>query len=205
MKFIYFSILIFLFSCTKKSSNYVLKGTINDSSLNTNLSNATISLYKQTPGNSYETFISSTTSSSDGSYSFNFERDKSEKYTIKISKTNYFNLDEIITVASLSIGNETIINYSLSAKSWVKLHFKNIDPHPEDVFRFMKQQGKVNCSDCCPSTYQYLYGDKDTSIYCINDGNTIYSYIYAVVGTTNQDIKSVTTVPFDTTEIYLEY
>ena len=205
MKFIYFSILILLFSCSKKSSNYILKGTINDSSLSSILSNASISLYKQLPGNSYETFISSTTSASDGSYSFNFERDKSEKYSIKISKANYFNLEETITVASLSIGSENNRNYSLSAKSWVKLHFKNLDPHPEDVFRFMKQQGKVNCTECCPSSYQYLYGAKDTSIYCINDGNSTYSYIYAVVGTTNQDIKSVITSPFDTTEIYLEY
>ena len=205
MKFIYFSILILLFSCSKKSSNYILKGTINDSSLSSILSNASIRLYKQLPGNSYETFISSTTSASDGSYSFNFERDKSEKYSIKISKANYFNLEETITVASLSIGSENNRNYSLSAKSWVKLHFKNLDPLPEDVFRFMKQQGKVNCTECCPSSYQYLYGAKDTSIYCINDGNSTYSYIYAVVGTTNQDIKSVITSPFDTTEIYLEY
>ena len=205
MKFIYFSILISLFSCSKKSSNYVLKGTIYDSSLNSLLANASISLYKQLPGNSYETLISSTTSDSDGNYSFNFGRDKSEKYTIKISKVNYFSIDEIITVASLSVGTENNRNYSLSAKSWVKLHFKNIDPHPEDIFRFMKQQGKVNCTECCPSSYQYLYGVKDTSIYCANDGNTTYSYIYAVIGTTNQDIKSVITPPFDTTELYIEY
>lgn len=205
MKLLYIPLLILLLSCSKKNSNFTLKGTITDTSLSGMLSGATIDLYKQVSGTSYETFIASTTTDPNGNYSFIFSRDRSDKYIIKISKTNYFSSDENITSGSLSIEKDNVRNFSMIAKSWVKLHFKNIDPLPEDVLRYMKQQGKVDCTECCPSDYQYLNGSKDTSIYCINDGNTTYSYLYSVIGTSNTAIKSVITIPFDTTEIYLEY
>ena len=205
MKYLIWPLLFIMISCSKKTANYTIKGTINDTSLNSNLVGATIDLYKQSQGTSYETLVSSTTTNSEGSYNFTFTRDKAEKYILKISKLNYFSTEETITVASLTLEKDNIRDYSLSAKAWVKLHFKNTDPQPEDVLRFMKQKGKINCDECCASDYQYLYGAVDTSIYCINDGNTTYSYIYAVLGTLNQDIKSVISTPFDTTEIYLEY
>ncbi len=205
MRFFYLLLFICSVSCSKKISKYTLSGTIRDSSLDENLSNATISIYKKLQGNSFETLIGTSSTNSQGQYSFTFDRDKSEKYILKISKDKYFSTEETILFTSLTIEGNNIRNYSTTAKSWVKLHFKNIDAKPEDQLRYMKQEGKVSCDECCPIDYQYIYGSADTSIYCINDGNTSYSYIYAVIGTSNQAIKSVKTIPFDTTEIYLEY
>ena len=205
MRFFYLLLLICSLSCSKKTSKFTIIGSIRDSSLDEYLSNATVSIYKKIQGNSFETIIGTTSTNSQGHYCFTFDRDKSEKYILKISKDNYFNNEEIILISSLTIEGENIRNYSISAKSWVKLHFKNIDPKPEDQLRYMKQEGKILCDECCPIDYQYIYGSADTSIYCINDGNTNFSYIYAVIGTLNQAIKSIKTIPFDTTEIYLEY
>ena len=205
MRFIYLVLIICTVSCSKKTSKFTIIGSIRDSSLEENLSNATISIYKKLQGNTFETFIGKTITNTEGHYSFTFVRDKSEKYILKISKDNYFPVEESILFSSLSIEGDNIRNYSTTAKSWVKLHFKNIDPKSEDQLRFMKQQGKISCNECCSTDYQYINGSADTSIYCINDGNTTYSYIYAVIGTSNQAIKSVVTIPFDTTEIYLEY
>ncbi len=205
MRFFYFLFLVSCIACSKKTSKFTVSGKITDTSLNQNLSNATVSIYKKLQGNSFETFIETTTTNSEGDYTFTFDRDKSEKYILKISKDNYFTAEETILFSSLTIEENNVRNYSTSAKSWVKLHFKNIDPKPTDQLRFMKQEGKISCNECCPIDYQYIYGSADTSIYCINDGNTKYSYIYSVIGTTNQAIKSVKTIPFDTTEIYLEY
>ena len=93
--------------------------------------------------NSFETLITSTNANSDGDYSFTFDRDKSKKYILKISKNNYFTNEKIILFSSLTIEEENIRNYSTSAKSWVKLHFKNIDPKAEDQLRDIMQEGKV--------------------------------------------------------------
>ena len=205
MKILYFLLFLSLISCKKKNASFVVKGIITDETFNKGLSGAEISIYKILTGSTFETLISTTTVASDGSYSFSFDRDKSEKYTIKFTKENYFPIEKSISFSSLSTDNDNLRNYSTTAKSWVKLHFKNIDPNDSDELRYIKQDGKFGCVECCGTTYQYLKGAADTSIYCINDGNTTYSYLYAVLNSTNQAIKSVVTVPFDTTEIYLEY
>lgn len=197
--------LIVLQSCKKGSANFTIKGVITDATFHQGLSGASISIYQYPTGSNTPSLIETTTLGSDGSYSFTFKRDKMEKYLIKVEKGLYFSLNEIVYFSSLSIEDDNVRNYSTTAKSWVRLRFLNESPSDSDELQYIKQQGKVSCSECCPASYQYLYGAVDTSIYCINDGNTIYSYLYSVVNTTNTAILSTTTIPFDTTEIYLAY
>ena len=194
-----------LFSCKKGSSNFTIKGTITDTTFNQALSGATLSLYQVPSGTNNSVLISSTTVAADGSYSFTFKRDKMDKYILTVAKNNYFSLSETITFSSLSIEEDNVRNYSTTAMAWVKLHFFNLNPSDLDELDYTKQQGKQTCSGCCPTTEQHLYGAIDTSIYCINDANTVYSYLYSVYGTTDQGIMSVTTTAFDTTELYLSY
>ena len=113
------------------------------------------------------------------------------------TKTIYF--------SELTIEEDNIRNYTTTALSWVRLRFINQSPSPSDVLQYSRQIGKINCSTCCPAGTNYLNGAIDTSIYCVNDGNTTYQYQYSVVGTTNNGIKSATTIAFDTTEILLQY
>jgi hypothetical protein len=87
----------------------------------------------------------------------------------------------------------------------VKLSFLNNNPDPNDQLHIVKQQGKENCMECCSSEEQDFHGALDTSFYCVNDGNTIYSYLFWVIGTSNSGIKSINTIPFDTVEINLVY
>jgi hypothetical protein len=71
--------------------------------------------------------------------------------------------------------------------------------------QYLKQQGKINCAECCPSDEQNLFGAINDTIICINDGNTYYSYLYSVVGTSNTGIEAVYTSAFDTTTLLLYY
>lgn len=206
MKYIFIiTSVILLQSCKKGSANFTIKGIITDATFHQGLSGATISLYQYPTGSNTPSLIETTTLASDGSYSFTFKRDKMEKYVITVVKDLYFSLNETIFFSTLSVEEDNVRNYSTTAKSWVRLRFLNESPVDSDELQYVKQEGKVSCSECCPATYQYLYGAIDTSIYCINDANTVYSYLYSVVNTNNTAILSTTTVPFDTTEIYLAY
>lgn len=205
MRIFFIAFCLCFISCKKGSSDFTIKGIITDATFNSVLTNASVSLYQIPAGGSKKELISSTTLDLNGSYSFTFKRDKMDKYILNISKNNYFDLEETIHFSSLTIENDNVRNYSTTAKSWVKLRFYNNNPNQFDELKFTKQQGKSSCSECCLSTEQYLYGAIDTSIYCINDGNTIYSYLYEVSGTTNLGVKSLETTAFDTTEIYLVY
>ena len=201
-----FLLLALLFSCKKGKADFTLKGTITDITFNQNLSGASIKLYQVPIGSTNEELIQTSTIGSDGTYSFTFPRDKIEKYILRISKTNYFELEETVLFKDLTIEEDNIRNYGTYAKAWVKLTFKNtISPSSSDEFKFIKQEGKEGCAECCSENEQFLYGIADTSIYCINNGNEVYSYLYFKLYTNFSGTMQTTTTAFDTTEIILNY
>jgi hypothetical protein len=203
--FVLIGFLCMLSSCKKKKADFVLIGTISETTFNSPLSGAVVKLYQVPVGSASEQLLGTKTLGSDGKYSFTFQRDKMEKYILRITKSGYFDLEKEVYFSELTITTDNVRNYSTTAKSWVKITFHNHTPLPSDHLTFIKQSGKEGCAECCPDSEYSFYGALDTSIYCINDGNTYYSYFYNVMGTTDQGINGVTTVAFDTTEIILNY
>jgi hypothetical protein len=204
----YWSVILFIVvfaACKKGKGDFTLKGVITDTTFSTTHAGAVVKLYQVPAGTTQEILIGTQTLGSDGAYSFTFPRDKMEKYIVKVTKNNYFSLNETVYFSELSLEEDNIANFSTTAKSWAKLRFINSSPQPGDILTYIKQEGKANCPECCTTSETIFYGPLDTTIYCINDGNRIYSYFYAVSGTTNQGIKSATTIAFDTTEILLNY
>lgn len=205
-KLIFFLLLnALLFSCKKGKADFTLKGTVTDITFAQNLNGAIVKLYQVPVASTQQELIGTITISNDGLYSFTFPRDKMEKYLLKISKTGYFDIEKEVYFSELTVEEDNIRNYSTTAKSWVKLTFHNLNPLVSDQLKYIKQEGKENCAECCSDTEQNYYGALDTSIYCINDGNTTYSYYYWVIPSTNQGLKSAYTTAFDTTEIILNY
>lgn len=207
MKFLVFIILflsIFV-SCKKGKADFILKGTVSDNTFSTYHSGATIKLYQVPVASTQEILIATSVIGEDGTYSFTFPREKMEKYIVKIIKTNYFDIEKTVYFSELVVGEDNIRNYATTSKSWVGLRFINQNPIPNDQLKYIKQEGKENCSECCSDTEQNYYGAIDTTIYCVNDGNTNYSYYYWIIGSTNQGLKVAYTIPFDTVEIVLVY
>ena len=118
-----------LTSCKKGQAKFKLTGVISDGSFGTTLNNATVALYKIPAGGGTPEFIESLVSS-DGSYYFEFEKDRSESYEIHITKDNYFDFVGEIFFSEMSIKTETVKNYTVYAESWAKLHFVNNNPQP---------------------------------------------------------------------------
>lgn len=193
------------FSCKKGKADFTLKGSVTDITFAQNLVGATVKLYQVPVASTQQELIGTFTIGSDGMYSFTFPRDKMEKYILKITKTGYFDIEKEVYFSELTVEEDNIRNYSTTAKSWVKLTFHNLNPSASDQLKYIKQEGKENCAECCTDTEQNYYGALDTSIYCINDGNTTYSYYYWIIPSSNQGLKSAYTTAFDTTEIILNY
>lgn len=191
-------------SCKKGKAEVTLKGIISDTSFGLPLSNATIVIHQIESGISDE-LIGQTTTNVNGEYSFLFDRDQTESYLITSSKSNYYDLNESISFSDITIENDNIYNFSTSAQSWVELNFINTAGQASDALKYIKQEGRSGCNNCCPDTQQSLNGIIDTTVIYANDGNAVFSYQYFVVGTSNQGLKSITTVAFDTTTINLVY
>ncbi len=205
LPFLFVLCISLLSSCSKKNAGFTVKGSVNDATFSQSLQGATVKLYQIPVGSTDEQLIGTCTTDSQGNYSFSFPREKMEKYRLTITKNLYFSKEEVIYFSELSLEEDYIRNSSTSAMAWAKLTFHNQNPSGADHFQYIKQNGKANCPECCPTTYQDYYGSLDTSIYCINDGNTNYSYLYWVLGTSTQGTQTVYTTAFDTVEVVLNY
>ena len=198
----FFLAALLIYSCNKGKADITIKGTINDSTFSTTHSGASVKLYENIAGGSGTNLLGTSTIGNDGSYSFTFPRNQAESYSLIIQKDLYFDINELIYLSSLTIEDDNVRNYSTSAKSWAKLHFVSTS---SQYLTYIKQSGKQNCVDCCSSEEQSLSGIVDTTIYCINDGNTNYSYFYSIAGTGINGNKTGLTTAFDTVEILLNY
>ena len=199
------SAFILFLSCKKKNADFTIKGLATDTTFSKPLSNATVKLYQVPVGSSDEFLITTLKTDAQGNYTLSFPREKIEKYHLVINKSNYFAIDETIYFSELSLESDYIKNVSTTAMSWAKLTFHNLNPQVGDHLQYIKQNGKDGCLECCPISYQDYYGSIDTSIYCINDGNTDYSYLYWVLGASDQGNRTVLTTAFDTSEVILNY
>ena len=198
-------LLLFLSSCKKGQGEFVLKGNLTDVTFSQTHSGSTAKLYKVPIGTTQQILIGSTVIGTNGEYRFTFPRDKMEKFILKVEKDGYFTILEDIYFSTLTLENDNVRNYSTSAKSWIKIRIKNEAPVSTDYFQFIKQEGKESCPECCETNQKTFYGAVDTSIYCINDGNTLYSIYYFGTGMSGGTINGVVTTAFDTTELLINY
>ena len=192
-------------SCQKNAGIFEISGTVTDLSSSSGLENCKLYLYSYPVGTGEELLTDSTFTQNDGSYAFSFERAQMEKYKIELEKDGYFEGEEIIYFSALTLEEVNTVNLETYGKSWVGIRLKNNSPQIEDHFRYIKQEGKTNCSECCPTEEQNFYGDLDTTIYCANNANENYSIMYWVIGTSIVDIASANTTFLDTTLIEVTY
>lgn len=196
--------LFFIVSCNKNKGNFILTGTVSDESFNQNLSGATVELYQIPIGSTNAELVGSATTDASGAYKFTFKREKMEKYRLVVSKNLYFSQETEMSFSEFSLKEETVKNVSTTAKAWVRITLTNNAPLSTDQLDYTKQSGKVNCLECCAAEPVSYYGALDTTFYCVNDGNTIYSFLYSATGI-GSGIKSITTTAFDTVNLSLSY
>lgn len=178
----------------------ILRGTVMDTTFNNSLVGATIDLYEVSAGGGDVNLLGSSVIGSDGSYLFSFPRNPVENYILEIRKPGYYDIDATIPFSTLTIEEDNIYNYSTTAKAWAALRFVSSG---SGTVSYVRQEGKSGCDICCSSTQMELTAPIDTIIYCPNDGNTIYSYLYNANGVTGE--KSVNTVAFDTSLVTLSF
>jgi len=195
-------LLIAGFACKKKNLKYTINGNIHDSSFNTPLSGAKVSIAISTTSNPTAVEKVALTTDASGNYSYELDREKIQNVTITVSKDNYFSESTTTTLDNLSLDDDNTFNYNVYAKSWARLHFVS---DGTKIIKYYKTSGKNGCAECCPTGEIQLNNITETSVYCINNGNTAYQILYDVQGTTNNGTLSVNTVPFDTTEILISY
>ena len=209
MKKYFFVLLLlsFIFYCKKKELTFTLKGSVTDNTFGAALSGSVLKLEEINSNGTSLGIISEITIPSDGNYEITFKRNNSLKYILTVEKINYFKISDEISFSEFSTEQALTQNYGSNAKAWVKLRFNNTAPSDaSDVLTYTKQEGKQDCEECCAKSEQTITGLGEKIVYCLNDGNTNYSYRYSSVNPTAILVeKSIYTPAFDTVELLLNY
>lgn len=145
--------IVSLSSCKKEVAVYNLNGKIYDPQLKKAVSSANVSLKasKVESGvyNPSYNEINSTSSSSNGNYSFEVEFDNVSGYRLDFTKNNYF--DQSIDIKTEDLQNDAglTMNTNLIPIGFVKLIIKNTSPQgTDDEIRFHLSNVDVKCKDC---------------------------------------------------------
>lgn len=194
----------FLFAGCKKNKelSYTLKGVVTDVSFNSPAAGVTVNLYKTAAGGN-QALAGTVVTGSDGAYSFDIKREKTESYKVEYSENNYFPGSYTFTLEDLDAKKDNVYDLTITAKSWVRLIFKNTDA--QESVSVGKTGGLSGCSECCPFSALTLTGVTDTSFICINTAGTSYSYSWIYAGGTSYTTNSVISAPLDTTDLVLNF
>lgn len=196
--------LFLISSCTKGKADFTIKGTIQDATFSAPLANASVKLYATEAGSTNVDQLASATLDAQGNFEFVVPRDKIETYYLEVTKDNYFQIYESIPFADLSVEDDNIYNLSTTAKGWVQFHINHPGGAAGDELEYARQEGKINCAECCPGGSQFFYGAVDSTFYCVNDGNAVYSGYYWASSGGSGPIW-VETPPFDTVLVTITY
>lgn len=206
-KFLLFlSFIIFLSCKNDEPLTFTLKGSVKDGVTNEFLNDGKVSVYSIPASSNVLKFEGSTTIASNGSYEITIDRDQYTGIEIVIDKPGYFESVKKVKFSELNATEDNIVPLTSTAKSWIRFNVKNIlNPSSNDEFKFLKNYGKLNCTECCENGYTFFYGEVDTNIICINDGDDYFGYYYWVNGNQIFVSDSVQTPKFDTLVINVEY
>lgn len=188
--------------CKKKDVAYDITGTVIDGTNgNAALSGVVVQLYSVPAGGSL-TYMSQQTTAADGTYSFHIERERVESYTLVFTKYNFFDHQQSFTYDDASNSSSSAFNATLYSKAWVRLKFVTADANSN--LSITRYAGKSGCAECCGSTFNFS-GITDTTIYCINNGNSAYSYYWFRDNSTTHGDTSIITPVGDTATLLLNY
>lgn len=189
--------------CKKKDVAYDVTGTVLDGTNgSTALSGVTVDLYSTPSGGGTPTYVSQQVTAADGTYSFHIERERVESYTLVFAKDNFFDHQQTFTYDDASNSNSSAFNATLYSKAWVRLQFVTTDPG--STLSITRHAGKSDCAECCGNTFSFS-GITDTTIYCINNGNSAYAYYWFRNGGATHGDTSIVTPAGDTATLLLNY
>ncbi len=167
-----FALGLLLVSCKPKELVFTIEGQIFDESYNQLADGGTIKLYRVPVATTNEVFIQEK-SITNGTYSFTFPRDKSERYVLRFSKPDYFDEVKEVYFSQLTVGESYVLNFTTEAESTVHWIFiDDLPQNPNYSATVQKLNGRATGLGTCPNqAYEYFGGFAPDTLRCAVGGN----------------------------------
>ena len=201
------------FSCKKKENFIVITGSVTDKKSGLGADGITLKLYiEENNVNAYNnslTLLETTTTRSNGSYTFKKPYKNAIKYQIVTEGNDYYNQTFDLNPDNLSTATDNVYDISLFSRSYYEIALKNATPFDNnDEIVFSISNTDLSSPDGCGAVSLDLTGNLvDTLIQCpIYGGQTIYySYVVTKNNITTQYDGSQYCPVGDTAKITIQY
>ncbi len=147
------TLMIFVASCKKSPKKFTISGVVENTKGN-KLEGVHVYLdaKKIVDGvyNSNYNNLAFVETNSEGKYSFEIEQGNTASYRFRVTKSSYFDIEEIISVDKLEANDSYAKNFELVGEAWINLKVKNTMPQGTDDeidYRFINIA--VSGLDCC--------------------------------------------------------
>jgi hypothetical protein len=198
-----------LISCKKDPIQYTFAGTVMESVDGNPLMSVNVGVSQRVyEGNVASSFFNSAglaTSGSDGSWEMTFDREKVFEFKVSMTKSGYFDSEQIISSGDVAVDETKIINETLEPKSWIKFHLVNMSGMSTDLFTMIHYNFRTGCTGCTTNDYYYYEGSVDTTFSILTTGGVYTKYSYKNPGAATYIQDSVYTTPFDTVAVNINY
>lgn len=198
-----------LISCKKDPIQYTFAGTVSESVNGTALTSVNVDISQRVyEGNVASSFFNSAglaTSGNDGYWEMTFDREKVFEFKVSMTKSGYFDSEQIISSGDVAVDETKIINETLEPKSWIKFHLVNMSGMSTDLFTMIHYNFRTGCTGCTTNEYFYYEGNIDSTFTVLTTGGIYTRYSYKNPGAALYLQDSVYTTPFDTVEVNINY
>jgi hypothetical protein len=196
-------------ACKKDPIQYTFEGTVTESvngnALNDVLVKISQRVYNGSVASAFFNNAGSKTTSSDGKYEITFDREKVFEFKVDMTKSGYFDMEQIIGSADVSTEENKVVNYEMEPKSWLTLHLQNVGGMTSDEFAMIHYNFRTGCAGCTSNTFFYYNGIVDTTFTIMSTGGVYATYSYKNPGATIYQQDSVYMIPFDTAFVEIQY
>ena len=176
--FIFLAAIVFLaFACKKKDLLFILEGTVSDASFQAPCNAGKVKLFKVPVGTIIEELIGEQTLI-DGSYSFTFDRDRSEKYILYFEREDYFVEKRTVFFSAFTANEPLQLDFQVYAKAYMNWVVKDVIPVSEFAnCSVVKLNGRTDGNEACPNgTYEFFGGGPADTLRCAVNGNTFIRF-----------------------------
>lgn len=203
-----FSVLLCLTACKPEKKN-VFHGTVRELITGQTLEAVVVSIEinKLSSGifSSYQ-WLGSTTTSADGSFSFESEAAQAISYRVSFTKNGYHPTSFEITPSDIT--EEYLIDKAIPREAYLQFYIKNVSPaYEQDILRYRITGISPECQTCCNSDLHSFYGETDTTTFCLLVGydTIVVEYMTFTNGISSQFSEEIVVPAGDTIKKVMRY
>ena len=206
--FFVFPVLICMGACKPEKKN-IFHGTVSELITGVSLEDVqvTIEINQVSSGmlSSYQV-LGTTSTGSDGSFSFESDAAQALAYRFTFSKDGYHTYSFEITPNDIT--GDYQIDKAIAREAFLQFMIYNVSPaYDEDILRYRIQGISPGCETCCDNQLHSFYGATDTITFCLLAGyDTItIEYMTYINGSANQFSEEVIVPAGDTVKKVMRY